>query len=258
MKRLYGSPRWSCVALARSSAQPARRRVALVVTGGTVITQNAAHRILAPGAVAIDGTDIVEVDTPAAIAAKYQPAETIEARDQIVLPGADQHPLPRADGDVPRPRRRSRADGLAAEVHLPGRGQDRVARTGPRRHPARRGRDDRVGDDRLRRHVLLRGGDREGDRRGGAARRARRNHHPVPGRRREDAGRGARARGALHQGVQGQRPGRAGGGAARALHQRQDDADRVRGAGAQVRRADGDSLRRDRGRGQASRATSIR
>ena len=69
------------------SAQPARRRVSLIVTGGTVLTQNAARRILAPGALAIDGTDIVEVDTPAAIAAKYQSAETIDARDQIVLPG---------------------------------------------------------------------------------------------------------------------------------------------------------------------------
>ena len=75
------------VALGVLSAQPARRRVALVVTGGTVITQNAAHRILTPGAVAIDGTDIVDVDTPAAIAATYQAVETIDARDQIVLPG---------------------------------------------------------------------------------------------------------------------------------------------------------------------------
>src|SRR5436853_768968 len=69
------------------SAQPARRRVSLIVTGGTVITQSAAHRILAPGALAIDGTDIVDVDTPAAIAAKYQPADAIDARDQIILPG---------------------------------------------------------------------------------------------------------------------------------------------------------------------------
>ncbi len=43
--------------------------------------------MLSPGAVAIDGTDIVEVGSPATIAAKYQPAQTIDARDQIVLPG---------------------------------------------------------------------------------------------------------------------------------------------------------------------------
>jgi 5-methylthioadenosine/S-adenosylhomocysteine deaminase len=73
--------------LAALSAQPGRRRVSLIVTGGTVLTQNAAHRILTPGAVAINGTDIVDVDTPAAISAKYQAAETIDARDQLVLPG---------------------------------------------------------------------------------------------------------------------------------------------------------------------------
>ena len=74
-------------ALAALSAQPTRRRVSLIVTGGTVLTQNAAHRILTPGGLAIDGTDIVDVDTPANIAAKYQAVETIDARDQIVLPG---------------------------------------------------------------------------------------------------------------------------------------------------------------------------
>src|SRR5215467_7921578 len=82
---------WAAVivslALGVVSAQPAKRRVSLIVSGGTVLTQNAAHRILAPGALAIDGTDIVDVDTPAAIAAKYQAAETMDARDQLVLPG---------------------------------------------------------------------------------------------------------------------------------------------------------------------------
>jgi 5-methylthioadenosine/S-adenosylhomocysteine deaminase len=61
--------------------------VSLVVTGGTVITQTAARGILMPGAVAINGVDIIDVDASAAIAAKYQAAETIDARDQIVLPG---------------------------------------------------------------------------------------------------------------------------------------------------------------------------
>ena len=44
-----------------------------------------------------------------------------------------------------------------------------------------------------------------------------------PGRRREDAGRGAGPRRALHQGVQGRQPDRAGGGAARAVHERRGD-----------------------------------
>jgi 5-methylthioadenosine/S-adenosylhomocysteine deaminase len=68
-------------------AQPPRRAVSLVVNAGTVITQNAAHRVLSPGAVALDGTDIVDVDSPQEIARKYAAADTINARDEIVLPG---------------------------------------------------------------------------------------------------------------------------------------------------------------------------
>ncbi len=70
-----------------ASAQGARRAVSLVVIGGTVLTQNDTRQILSPGAVAIDGTDIVAVGTPAEIAARFSPAQTIEVRDQVVLPG---------------------------------------------------------------------------------------------------------------------------------------------------------------------------
>src|SRR5258706_11452183 len=76
-----------CAVAALSLGAQTRRQVSLVVIGGTVITENTTHRILTPGAVAIDGADIVDVDIPAAIAAKYQAAETIDVRDQIVLPG---------------------------------------------------------------------------------------------------------------------------------------------------------------------------
>jgi 5-methylthioadenosine/S-adenosylhomocysteine deaminase len=68
-------------------AQPARRPISLVVIGRSVITQNARHQILSPGAVAINGNQIVDVDTPEAIALKYRALDTITARDQIVLPG---------------------------------------------------------------------------------------------------------------------------------------------------------------------------
>src|SRR5262252_8360794 len=89
MKRLFVACLLVVVPLAigRVAAQPGRRAISLVVSGGTVITENGAHQVLTPGALAIDGTDIVDVDTPAAIAAKYQSAETIDARDQLVLPG---------------------------------------------------------------------------------------------------------------------------------------------------------------------------
>jgi 5-methylthioadenosine/S-adenosylhomocysteine deaminase len=77
-----------CALLAvAAAAQPARQSVALIVIGRSVITQNAAHRVLSPGALAISGTDILDVDSPEAIARKYTAAETIEARDELVLPG---------------------------------------------------------------------------------------------------------------------------------------------------------------------------
>jgi 5-methylthioadenosine/S-adenosylhomocysteine deaminase len=72
---------------ALAAAQSPRRAASLVVIGGTVITQNGTHQILSPGAVAIDGTDIVDVDRPEAISGRYRAAQTIDARDQIVLPG---------------------------------------------------------------------------------------------------------------------------------------------------------------------------
>jgi 5-methylthioadenosine/S-adenosylhomocysteine deaminase len=75
------------VAGALVAAQPARRAISLVVIGRTIITQNARHQILSPGAVAISGNQIVDVDTPEAIALKYRALDTIAARDQIVLPG---------------------------------------------------------------------------------------------------------------------------------------------------------------------------
>ena len=65
----------------------AKRQVALVITNATVVTVDGTRRVLSPGAVAIDGADIVGVDTPAAIAAAFQPRQTIDGTGQIVMPG---------------------------------------------------------------------------------------------------------------------------------------------------------------------------
>jgi 5-methylthioadenosine/S-adenosylhomocysteine deaminase len=70
-----------------ASAQGGRRAVSLVVTGGTVLTQNDTRQVLSPGALAIDGSDIVDIGTPADIAARFTAAQTIDARNQVVLPG---------------------------------------------------------------------------------------------------------------------------------------------------------------------------
>jgi 5-methylthioadenosine/S-adenosylhomocysteine deaminase len=81
----------SIVALALAATciacQSSRRTASLIVIGGTVITQNAAGQVLSPGAVAIDGTAIVDVDRPDVIQSRYAARETIDVRDQIVLPG---------------------------------------------------------------------------------------------------------------------------------------------------------------------------
>ena len=61
--------------------------MALVITNATVVTVDGTRRVLSPGAVAIDGADIVGVDTPAAIAAAFQPRQTIDGTGQIVMPG---------------------------------------------------------------------------------------------------------------------------------------------------------------------------
>src|SRR6476659_364772 len=73
--------------IAGLTAQQGRRPVSLVVIGGTVITENSTRQVLSPGAVAIDGSNILDVGSPEAIASRYNAAATIDARDQIVLPG---------------------------------------------------------------------------------------------------------------------------------------------------------------------------
>ena len=95
-------------------------RISLVVTGGTVITaERRAARCCRPAPSRSTAPTSSTSTRREAIAARYQRRRDRSTRaSQIVLPGLDQHPHARADGDVPRPRRRSRADGLAAEVHL--------------------------------------------------------------------------------------------------------------------------------------------
>jgi len=61
--------------------------VAMIVANGIVITVDGSRRVLNPGSVAISGTRIVAVDTPAAIAARYRAAETIDATGKVVMPG---------------------------------------------------------------------------------------------------------------------------------------------------------------------------
>jgi 5-methylthioadenosine/S-adenosylhomocysteine deaminase len=70
-----------------AAGQPIRRNVSLIVSAGTVITMDAGRRILSPGAVVIDGADIVAVDDPQAAAVRFAAGETIDVPDHVVLPG---------------------------------------------------------------------------------------------------------------------------------------------------------------------------
>ena len=63
------------------------RAVSLVVTGGTVVTMDAARRVIASGAVAIDGSRIVAVGPAEEIAAAYRGRVVVDAAGQVVLPG---------------------------------------------------------------------------------------------------------------------------------------------------------------------------
>jgi 5-methylthioadenosine/S-adenosylhomocysteine deaminase len=74
-------------AIVAVSGQNGPRDVALVVTGGMVVTMDAAGRIVPNGAVALDGTDIVAVDTAEGIGRQFRGRETIDASGQIILPG---------------------------------------------------------------------------------------------------------------------------------------------------------------------------
>ncbi len=70
-----------------AAGQTSRRPVSLIVSGGTVVTVDGSGRVLTPGAVAIDGREIVAVDSPAAIAARFTASDTIDAAGQVVMPG---------------------------------------------------------------------------------------------------------------------------------------------------------------------------
>jgi 5-methylthioadenosine/S-adenosylhomocysteine deaminase len=75
------------VACEHVQARGQQRKVSLVITGGTVVTVDAEHRVLAPGAIAIDNHEIVAVDSPDAVRSRYVGADTIDATGQVVLPG---------------------------------------------------------------------------------------------------------------------------------------------------------------------------
>jgi 5-methylthioadenosine/S-adenosylhomocysteine deaminase len=77
----------AAIALVIVSTQTGERQVSLVVTNGTIVTMDPEGRVITNGAVAVDGADILAVDTMDAILRQYRGTETVDAGGQVVLPG---------------------------------------------------------------------------------------------------------------------------------------------------------------------------
>jgi 5-methylthioadenosine/S-adenosylhomocysteine deaminase len=75
------------IVLAILSAQDRQRRVALVVTNGTIVTMDGGSRVIKHGALAVDGSDIVAVGTVDDVDRQFRGAERLDAAGQVVLPG---------------------------------------------------------------------------------------------------------------------------------------------------------------------------
>ncbi len=73
-----------CCARAQSSA---KKKVDLLVTGGTIVTMDADRHVIEDGAIAVQGDAIVAVGPRVAIEAKYSGAQSINAKGKLVLPG---------------------------------------------------------------------------------------------------------------------------------------------------------------------------
>ena len=108
--------RWAAVFLALAGITvfaQGPRQVSLVVANGIVVTVDGTNRVLNPGSVAIDGTDIVAVDSPQNIAGRFRARETIDASGQVVMPG-----LVNTHTHAPMVLFRGLADDLALEEWL--------------------------------------------------------------------------------------------------------------------------------------------
>jgi 5-methylthioadenosine/S-adenosylhomocysteine deaminase len=79
----------TAVLLALAAARPAQptRSVSLVLTNGIVVTVDSDRRVIQHGAVAIDGRNIVAVDTAERIAAAYRGRNMIDAGGAVIMPG---------------------------------------------------------------------------------------------------------------------------------------------------------------------------
>jgi 5-methylthioadenosine/S-adenosylhomocysteine deaminase len=83
-KLLTGVLLVTSVAVAFAQGQ---RTVSLVITNGIIVTVDGGNRVLTPGAVAVDGTNIVAVDTVDSIRQRFRGTDTLDAAGAVVMPG---------------------------------------------------------------------------------------------------------------------------------------------------------------------------
>src|SRR6185295_15267285 len=112
MRTLAFSAVLAVAAVGVLSAQGARQ-VSLVIANGIVVTEDASGRVLNPGSVAIDGSDIVGVGTPEEIRRQFRGRQTLDATGQVVMPG-----LVNTHTHAPMVLYRGLADDLALEDWL--------------------------------------------------------------------------------------------------------------------------------------------
>ena len=65
----------------------AQQPASLIINNGIVITVDGNRRVLNPGSIAINGSNIAAVDTPANILSRFKGADTIDATGKVVMPG---------------------------------------------------------------------------------------------------------------------------------------------------------------------------
>jgi 5-methylthioadenosine/S-adenosylhomocysteine deaminase len=68
-------------------AQGPQREISLILTNAIVVTMDPSGRVIPDGAVAIDGRDIVAVDTSAGIAKRFTASDLIDAQGRVAMPG---------------------------------------------------------------------------------------------------------------------------------------------------------------------------
>ena len=79
---------FAAAVMAAAAAQPpAVSTVSMIVTNGTVVTVDGARRVIERGAVAIEGRQIVAVDSASAIAARFRGRTTVDAAGGVIMPG---------------------------------------------------------------------------------------------------------------------------------------------------------------------------